>query len=551
MEHTTYSLIPVISILISGIAGAAIMKFLRITPILGYFIAGIIIGPSLLGLVEEGEVILLLAEIGVVLLLFDIGLHLSFPQMWRLRYDLFVMGPLQVGSAAVVIGFIANLFGFSWETSLIIGLGLSLSSTAIVMQLISEKKQSNNPLGQTSMAILVFQDLLMVFLLVLVPALGGESETSLQLSMSIALLKTIGVFIIVYVVGKYCLQPILVKIIKHAEEELFTAAILLVIIATATFTGYAGLSLPLGAFLAGLIIAETNFCYMVKAEIKPFRGLLLGLFFITVGITLNFTFLLDNIGKIIIFVVALMAFKIVTLALVALFRKRSILASVQLGLWLSQAGEFGFVLFGLAFKQNLLDNNTYQILMSVIGISFLLTPLMIFISDKLGRSKNSNQIQAYSARGKVIIFGFGAEGKNVARLLHGADIDYLGVDNDYMRVATAKSQGFDVTLGDPSKMNIYKSINVGEASAMVFALDNDASLSRYVKRVQSKYPDLKIFANVLEEKSLKLLANCGDLKSCFDKHQNGVGVSRFLLELLGKDPSEIEILIKARVSQYS
>ena len=552
MEHATQSLLPVIFILIAGITGAATMKFLKITPILGYFIAGIIIGPSVLGLVGESEFILLLAEIGVVLLLFDIGLHLSFPQMWRLRYDLFVMGPLQVGSATAAIGLISHfLFNFSWETSLVIGLGLALSSTAIVMQLISEKKQSNNPLGQTSMSILVFQDLLMVFLLVLIPALNGKSEISLQFSMLMALLKTIGVFAIVYVAGKYLLQPILVKIVKFAEEELFTAAIMLTVIATATFTGYAGLSLPLGAFLAGLIISETNLCYMVKAEVKPFRSLLLGLFFITIGMILDLNFLSQNIGKIIVFVIALMAIKIITLLLVALFRKRSILASMQLGLWLCQAGEFGFVLFNLALKQDILDPDTHQILMSVIGISFLLTPLMIFISDKLARSKGPDKTQKYNVDGRVVIFGFSAEGKNIARLLHGVDIEYLGVDNDYTRIATAKSQGFEVALGDPSKMNIYKSINVKDALALVFTLDSDKNLTNYIKRVRKKYPNLKIFANVLEEKNLKALKNSGVSKCCFDKRQNGLGVSRFLLELLGKKPDEIELLIKARVIEYS
>ena len=549
MEHSVHSLIPVILILVAGISGASLMKFLKITPILGYFIAGIVIGPSVLGVIKEDSFILLLAEIGVVLLLFDIGLHLSFPQMWRLRYDLFIIGPLQVGFATILIGLVTHFLGFSWEASLVIGLGLALSSTAIVMQLISEKKQTNNPLGQTSMAILVFQDLLMVFLLVLVPALGGTSELSLPFSMLVSLLKTMGVFIVVYVVGKYLLQPILAKIIKFAEEELFTASILLVIIATATFTGYAGLSLPLGAFLAGLIISETNFCYMVKAEIKPFRNLLLGLFFITVGMALNFNFLSENIGKVIILVAGLMFIKVITLTVVAFIRKRSILSSLQLGLWLSQAGEFGFVLFGLAFKQGILDQNMYQILMSVIGISFLLTPLMISISDRICNSKTSTKISTYNASGRVIIFGFGAEGKNVARLLHGAGIEYLGVDNHDMRVATAKSQGFDVTLGDPAKMNIYKSINVRDAAAIVFALDNDAHVASYIKQVRITYPKLEIFANVLEEKNLQLLSDSGVSKSCFDKHQDGLGIGKFVLELLGKKPKKIKQLIEARVSK--
>ena len=214
MEHAVHSLIPVIIILLAAIIGVVVMKALRLTPILGFFVAGVVIGPSALGWVQESDLMTLLAEIGVVLLLFDIGLHLSFRQMWRLRHDLFVMGPLQVATAGVTIGVVSYFFGLTWEVSIIVGSGLALSSTAIVMQLLAEKKQSSNPLGQTATSILVFQDILIVFLLILVPALGGQGEVSLPAAMGMAILKAAGALIIVYFLGKYLLQPLLSKIIN-------------------------------------------------------------------------------------------------------------------------------------------------------------------------------------------------------------------------------------------------------------------------------------------------------------------------------------------------
>lgn len=543
MEHAVDSLLPAIIILIAGVMGAAVMKTLKLTPILGFFIAGVIIGPSALGLVHESELLSLLAEIGVVLLLFDIGLHLSFRQMWRLRHDLFVLGPLQVLAAAAGIGSVAYHLGLSWQASVIIGAGLSLSSTAIVMQLLHEKKQASNPLGQTATSILVFQDILIVFLLILVPALSSESNTPVAQAMGMAVVKAIGALIAVYLTGKFLLKPLLSQVISFAQEELFTASILLIVIATASFTGYAGLSLPLGAFLAGLIISETTFCYMVKAEIAPFRTLLLGLFFISVGMTLDASFLLTNWLLILGLVLGIMCIKTLSLIPMAMTQSRSFINATQLGLWLSQAGEFGFVLFALAANQALFDNHTYQMLMVAIGVSFLLTPVMVGISERIGCKVNCRQPDLYDAEDKVIILGFGAEGKNVARLLHGAGIEYLGIDSDAGRVQTAKAQGFNVALGDPAKPSLYSSIHAGDASAAVFALDHDGNLSTYIKRLKKQFPDLPVFVNVLEEKTRDKAKNAGAKTALYDTRQNGLKISRSLLQYLGREKEQIQRLV--------
>ena len=418
------------------------------------------------------------------------------------------------------------------------------------MQLLAERKQSGNPLGQTATSILVFQDILIVFLLILVPALGSSDTNIAGLfsTVGMALLKAIGALAVVYVVGRFLLQPLLAKVVHFAEEELFTAFILLIIIATASFTGYAGLSLPLGAFLAGLIISETHFCYMVKAEIHPFRTLLLGLFFISVGTTLDLSFLLNNGLTVLAVVIALMGLKVVTLIPVALLQKRTLLTSTQLGLWLSQAGEFGFVLFGLAYSSQIFDQSTYQILMVAIGVSFVITPLMISASDKLGKQADCSQPDSYDSDGKVLILGFGPEGKNIARLLHAAGIEYLGIDDDLMRISTAKSQGFNVAMGTPEKSSLYTSIHAGDAKAVIFALDSDQHLAKYIERLNKRFPHLVVFANVVEEKYKTSLAQSNATAAVFDKHQNGLDMGQTVLQYFGKPKDQINTILNAVIA---
>lgn len=545
MEHAIHSFIPVIIIISAGIIGATIMKLLKITPILGFFIAGVLVGPSALNLVYANDLIHILAEVGVMLLLFDIGLHLSFKEMWRLRHELLILGPLQVFSAAAILGFTAYYLDLSWQISTIVGFGLALSSTAIVMQLLQERKQSNNPLGQTATAILIFQDIFIVFLLILVPALKAGDEASIFGAMSVAFIKAVVVLVVVYYFGKYVLQPLLAKIIDFAEEELFTAAILLVVLAISTFTGITGLSLGLGAFLAGLIIAETDYCYMVNEEIQPFRTLLLGLFFIAVGMSLDLSFLIDNWSKILLFVVFIMFAKIVTLAIVSISTGNSLNGSLQLSLWLSQAGEFGFILFGLAYKQEMLPSDLYQTLMVSISVTFLLTPLMILISDRISRKSNCSMSDDIDLKSKVLIIGFGAEGKNIARILHASHVPYLAIEPDLFRVTTARTQGFNVVLGNIEKTNLFKSVKAGNAKAVIFALDGDQNLTTYIKRLNKLFPELDIYVNSLEKKTASKISKDNVKQIAYDAKQNGVNISKAFLEVLGKDPDEIQDIIKS------
>lgn len=537
MEHALHSLTPVMILLLAGIIGAALLKAFRLTPILGFFLAGVAIGPSALEIIPESETLTLLAEIGVVLLLFDIGLHLSFREMWRLRKELFVMGPLQVFLTSSVIFCLCLALGLTWSSSFIIGAGLALSSTAIVMQLMEEKGLSTNSLGQSVTSILVFQDILIVFLLILIPALAGNSEESLGMTMAMALIKAAGALLLVYFVGKFILQPLLSKVVSFAEKELFTATILLIVIATASLTGAAGLSLPLGAFLAGLIISESHFCYMVKAEIQPFRTLLLGLFFISVGMTLDLNFLANNVFTILLIVITLMTIKSVVMIPVAWLMKKTTLVGSKLGLWLSQAGEFGFVLFALAYSEGLLSENLYQILIVTIGITFVLTPVAISFSERFIGQNNSIRSTLPSCHGRVLVVGFGAEGKQIARSLSDSGISYLAVDRDQHRVSIGVEHGFSVTVGNPASPPLYQALSVESAIAVVFALDSDKNLAKYAKQLLHRYPHLKIFANTLHSESINGLQQMG-VRAIFDEKGNGEStVTELLMVLQGQDTS--------------
>ncbi|NET71189.1 MAG: hypothetical protein F6K62_09760, partial [Sphaerospermopsis sp. SIO1G2] len=236
--------------------------------------------------------------------------------------------------------------------------------------------------------------------------------------------------------------------------------------------------------------------------------------------------------------------KLITLIPVALLQKRSLITSTQLGLWLSQAGEFGFMLFSLAYTQSMLEGDIYQMLMVSIGVSFVLTPLMIALSDRIGQQASCEQVDDYDTKGKVLILGFGPEGKNVARLLHGAGIDYIGIDNDPMRVAMAKSQGFEVSLGNPGKSSLYRSIYAGEAKAAVFVLDHDKYLPIYISRMKQRFPHIAVFANILEEKSHEKVVLAEPAGIIYDKRQNGIGISKAVLEHLGQSKEQSMKLVE-------
>ncbi len=529
--HAAHELAPVIILLSAGLLGVLLMQILKLTSILGYFFAGVVIGPHVLGIVAESDLKTLLAEIGVVFLMFDIGLHLSVERLWEGRRQFVGYGLAQMVSAGLLFFSIALLAGQSVEAALIIGGGLALSSTAIVLQLLSEQEETTSPVGRSSTAILIFQDIAVVFLLILVTVLGDNSASLVE-SLGLALLKAVAVLTIVFLLGHFVLKPALSWINHFNSMELFTAAILLIVLGTATATGLAGLSLPLGAFLAGLIISETEFRYQVQAEIQPFRNLLLGLFFITVGLSLDLTVIAEYWLLVSAMVAVLFAVKVGSLWLVAHFSGGSPSFSIRLALLLGQGGEFALVLFGVAVEDKLLDGLSAQLLMATIGISFVLTPFLVQFSNRLACRLAKTECEQVTTknvcRGRVLIAGFGVVGQTLARVLEAEGIQYTALDRDRDRIAKGMSEGFNVAFGDPVQPRILALAGAEKASAIVIAIDKVMCAKTIMNWLKQKHEHIPVFIHAHDPSALESLKQV-NANIMIDIEESGYALSSAVL----------------------
>jgi monovalent cation:H+ antiporter-2, CPA2 family len=536
-----HELVPVIVLLSAGLLGVLLMQLFKMTSILGYFLAGILIGPHIFGVVAESELIIFLAELGVVFLMFDIGLHLSLERLWEGRRQFLGYGLGQMGGAGLLFFAVALALGQSLEASFIIAGGLALSSTAIVLQLLSEQEETTSPVGRSATHILIFQDIAVVFLLILVMVLS-DSTVSLIHSLGLALIKAIAVLVIVFLIGQYLLKPVLSWINHFNSMELFTTAILLIVLGTAAATGFAGLSLPLGAFLAGLMISETEFRYQVQAEIQPFRNLLLGLFFITVGLALDLSIIAEYAFTVAAMVLVLFIFKISTLWLVARLSGGSPSFSMRLAILLGQGGEFALVLFGVAVQDRLLDHLTAQLLMATIGISFILTPFLVQFSHRLACRLAQTECDITVdnvCRGRVFIAGFGRVGQILARVLETESIAYTALDRDRERIAKGLSEGFNVAFGDPVQPKILTSAGAEKASAIVIAIDNMSCTKSIVDWLKQKHQQIPIFIHTCNPDDLEHLKRI-NAKIIIDVDTSGYALCSAVLKHFNVSEAQIE-----------
>lgn len=520
------SLGTVILFLASGVIGTALCHYARLSPIIGYLLAGVAIGPFGYGLSRESATISLLAELGLVFLLFDIGLHFAFRRLWRLRQDFFLLGSLQVLVTGAILAAIAWGMGETPEASILIG-ALALSSTAIALQLLAERREATTPLGQTATSILIFQDITIVFLLILVPAMAGDSSLSLPAAIGLSIGKAALAMAVVYLFGKFLLKPLLKWVLSIGEEALFTATVLLIVFATGAMTGMSGLSIPLGAFLAGLIISETQYCQMVKAEIHPFRMLLLGLFFITVGMEMNLTLIAERWPWILSVTLGMVAIKALTLWGLSRMVGKSDCVAYRLGFLLAQGGEFLFVLFALGERAGLLSEVMTQQLAAVVGFSFLLSPAVVRAGEWLARRpvEESEGVSAESVRGRILIIGYGQEGRTVARFLGYFGVDYLIVEPDHDRVATAVLQGFKAVTARPTAA-VLAGLETQHASAVVLTLDNDANLVSHIRLITSRFHGVPIFVDFKDPARREEIMAAGATEAFCERNQIGYAIAR-------------------------
>ena len=497
--------------LISAVVCVPIAKKIGLSSILGYLFAGIIIGPHVLGFIgEEGQDIMHFAEFGVVMMLFLIGLELDPHKFWRMRKFIVGMGTLQVvGTAAVLFIACSFVLRWEWRTTLVISLALTLSSTAIVMQTLKEKGLTNTSMGRSSFAILLFQDIAVIPIMAILPLLanGSVNEQHVNHSLTANLegwLQTLIVFGtigLVYLGGRFLIVPLLHVVARTRLQELFTASALLLVMGVSYMMQLVGVSPALGAFLAGLVLANSEFRHELEGDIAPFKGLLLGLFFIGVGASVNFTLIMADPAFIIIFTTIFNSIKFFILLIVGRLYKKSQDQNLLFSFALSQAGEFGFVILGFALQLNLLPGELSNQMMAVIAISMVGTPFLLLINEKwidpffgVKEKQPKNKYDTIDEHNDVVIAGFGNFGSTIVRLLKTNGIKATVLDMDSDRVDSLRKMGFTVYYGDATRLELLKAAGCEHAKLFIAAIDNPRVNLEVVEKIKKHFPNLKILA---------------------------------------------------------
>lgn len=490
-----------IILLLAGVVAIILMRRCQLSPIVGYLAAGILIGPHALALVQESEITRLLAELGVVFLLFDIGLHFTLSSIWEARRDIFGLGPLQLLLCGIVFGLGFMLMDISAEYALLLGGALALSSTAVVVPILAERGQQSCPVGLTAVAILIFQDILAIFLLVFAASLeAGEavSMTGLSAAIAMALGKTAFAFLAALLLGKYAIRPLFRLLSQSRNEEVFTAMALLVVLTAATATSGADLSLTLGAFLGGIIIAETPYRHIIQTEAKPFRNLLLGFFFIAVGMSLDWRLLLLSWFDILSFIAVFISIKALLFAVAARAVGWSIPGSAQLGFLLAQGSEFVFVILAMPALRSALSESSFGIIITGIAATMALTPTLANLGNRLARVIERNavakvpisEITPASTTAPVILFGMGEVGRTVANALEAHAIAYDAIEGDHERFLSASADGYPVAFAELGDHRLMETLAYAERTLIVVTNGSLELAKSLTPTMHERYPAL-------------------------------------------------------------
>ena len=490
-----------------------LVRRLDISPVLGFLCAGLIVGPFGMGrlvgeipalrwmLITDVEGVRNIAEWGVVFLLFTIGLELSIPRLWAMRRLVFGLGAAQVLVTGAVIAAIAWALGIGAPSATIIGFALALSSTAIVVQLLTERMSLSGPVGRTSFGILLFQDLAVVPILFLVTVLGAGSAEPLPLSFAFAVGQAALVIALILIVGRLIVRPVFRFVGGAESREFFMAAALLAIMGTAVLTSLAGLSLALGAFLAGLLFADTEYRHQINSDIEPFKGLLLGLFFMSVGMSLDVAAMLGRIEWVLLAVAALLALKAAIIFLLALIFRIRLPVALESALLLAQGGEFAFVITAAALALGLLAPATTQFALLVVVVTMFLTPPIAGLARRIGRHVEARRAEKeeegssdFEASGHVVIAGFGRVGQMLGEILDSQRIPYVAVEHDTDRVAKFRNSGAPVHYGDAGDEHVLAHVGVERARAFVSTMDEADCAEEAVRAIQRRWPHVQVYA---------------------------------------------------------
>ncbi|HMB56255.1 MAG TPA: monovalent cation:proton antiporter-2 (CPA2) family protein [Arenimonas sp.] len=527
--------------LVAAVLAVPLFRRLGLGAVLGYLVAGAVMGPFGFKLVKDPASTLAFSELGVVMLLFVIGLELSPARLWVMRRQVFGIGGLQVAISALAIGLACALFGLGWRANIVIGLGLALSSTAVGLQLLAERKELTTGYGRLAFAILLSQDLVAIPLLALIPLLGEVQTAAHAASPGYAVMKAVGMIALVVIGGRLLLKQLFRAVAWTQMGEVFTATSLLVVVGTAWLMQLGGLSMGLGAFLAGVLLADSEFRHELEAQIEPFKGLLLGLFFISVGMSIDLQRVMAEPGLIAAGVLALVLVKMLVLILIG-WRPGSlpIRQALMLGAVLALGGEFAFVVFGEAAKVGLIEAALRDRLVAIVGLSMAVTPLLVIAMSRFLREhpepkeeRPADVIDQEAPR--VIIAGFGRMGQIVGRILRAQKIPFIALEHNTEQVALSRRFGTMIYFGDPSKADLLRAAHAERAEVFVLTTDDPEVTVRTARMLRRLYPNLKVFARARNRQHAFKLMDLG-VEVIRETFHSSLELSQQVMEALGVPP---------------
>lgn len=561
MEHaSSLPFLPevLLFLVLAGILIPLLQRF-RVNQVLGFLVLGLLVGPYGVALWAERwpwlqnftfpreQEVSALAELGVIFLMFLIGLEVSAKRMWAMRRWVFIGGLAQFLLSALGIAALLHLVGCSLEVAALLGLVLSLSSTAVVMQLLSQQRAMATPMGQAIFAVLMMQDFAVVPLLILVDLMVSKSSSGLETLVLLTLLKSVGTVLLILLLGRRVVGPVFRMFSRDRQPEVFVALTLLLTLGIAWATEQAGLSMALGAFLAGLLLAETEYRHEVEVTIEPFKGLLMGLFFMTVGMGIDLRAVAAHAGLITASVLGLMLFKALLAGLVLRLGGISTGKAVEGGLLLSQGGEFAFVVIGYAAVAGLLPAELAQQVLLTVSLSLMLTPpaarLGRLLSDRLEVARVSDKQSLpglpEELSGHVLIAGFGRVGRLLAEVLTKQGVPYVAIELDAHRVYQLRRQGYPVFYGNAAKPELLRKLRAAEASVLVITMDKPGAAMHSLRAARHEYPQMPIFVRSHDEPHARELHKAGASAVVPETLEAALKLSFFTLQTLGVPETEI------------
>lgn len=560
--------------LVAAVAGVVVCRSLKLPPMLGYLVVGVLIGPNALALAADSASVRYLAEFGVVFLMFVIGLEFNLPKLRSMRTLVFGLGLSQVvlTIAGTLVGHLLLWWIFShtdtpwqlgWQGAVVLGGAIAMSSTAIVAKLLAERLELESEHGRRVMGVLLFQDLAVVPLLVLIPALNAEPE-QLAIAIGLAMLKAGALLALLLTGGQRLMRWWLTLVARRKSEELFVLNLLLITLGLAWLTEHAGLSLALGAFVAGMLVAETEYKHQVETDIRPFHDVLLGLFFITIGMKLDWRPVLDQWGLVLLLTTLPVLAKAALVAALAWLFRAAPGVALRTGLYLAQAGEFGFVLLTLGAQQQLIDAQWVSPVLASMVLSMLATPFVVmnanrvvgrvFASDWMAQSVQLTSIATKAIRtsAHVIICGYGRSGQNLARLLEKEKIPYMALDLDPDRVRQAAAAGHSVVFGDAAKLRSLMAAGLARASAVVVSYHDTPSALKILHQVREHAPHVPVLVRTIDDTDLETLRAAGATEVVPEAIEGSLMLASHTLALVGVPMRRvIRIARDARDARYS